>query len=86
MLHLWFLRNAHYVTGKACDGGHLVVYNLQNGIKQLAGKYCGERFPWTVISQTNNVHMQLTGDSWLKGTHQITMQYSTIGKHPVAHI
>ena len=43
------------------------------------GRYCGQRFSWSLVSDGSELTLRLSDVPWMTGTHRITLEYEAIG-------
>ena len=63
----------------SCEGGHLAVYDGANEDSRILGTYCGEHFPWEIISSGNQLYLSLHGVQWGEN-HRIQAVYTALGE------
>ena len=59
-----------------CESGGLTV---TEGSSMRLGRYCGQRFSWSLVSDGSELTLRLSDVPWMTGTHRITLEYEAIG-------
>ncbi len=50
--------------------------------QRLVGRYCGHRFGWTLVSNSSELTLALSGvGDWEIGTHRFTVQYEATSEY-----
>ena len=76
---LWgFKLNLAISVGIDCKAGGFYLH--ENSTLSESISFCGERFPWSMISRTNVLELQLSGVPWNHPGDHIRIEYQTQGK------
>lgn len=65
-------------TDQSCSERHLAVYAEEHAQSTLLGRFCGQRFPWSLVSTGSQLHIVLDTEAW-RPEHRVQLHYQIIG-------